>query len=219
MDNIQLDEMLKTGTALRPDGKKVPLHSHLSGAEVALLQKACGPDQPRASLEVGMAMGVSTLAMLEVVAETHYAIDPNQRTEWDGIGLDAVSRCPWKDKFVFVERPSHLALPALLQDCGQRSFDLILIDGWHAFDTAFIDYFYSDLLLDDGGVLLLDDVDLPQIGAIVDFIDEYKFYRRIEKRDQLLALRKERTNTVDWLEDFEKWICSTRAEEHGQHST
>ena len=39
---------------------------------------------------------------------------------------------------------------------GQR-IDFAFIDGWHTFDYAMIDFFYVDLLLKPGGVLVIDD--------------------------------------------------------------
>ena len=36
-------------------------------------------------------------------------------------------------------------------------FDLIFIDGWHTFYYTLVDFFYSNLLLKIGGMIIIDD--------------------------------------------------------------
>lgn len=62
---------------------------------------------------------------------------------------------------------SQIALPAFLQK--GRSFDLGFVDGNHRFDGVFLDLFYLGRLLRRGGVVFLDDYDLPGIRRAVSF--------------------------------------------------
>jgi hypothetical protein len=82
--------------------------------------------------------------------------------------------------FELIEEPSHTALPQLLR-MGRR-FDFILIDGWHSFDYAFVDYFYADLLLNDGGLLLIDDAQGAQVHQVCRFVETHKPYQRLGPR-------------------------------------
>ena len=50
---------------------------------------------------------------------------------------------------------SHVALPRL--ETEGTNIGLALIDGWHTFDYAMVDFFYVDRLLRVGGVVMLDD--------------------------------------------------------------
>ena len=63
------------------------------------------------------------------------------------------------------EELSYRALPQLEQ-AGTR-VDLAFIDGWHTFDFAFVDFFFIDKMLREGGVVLFDDADWRSIRPIL----------------------------------------------------
>ena len=60
-------------------------------------------------------------------------------------------------------RPSEIALPTL----AGREFDLVFIDGCHGFPLPTIDWFYGAGLLRKGGVVVFDDVQLPQVSSLI----------------------------------------------------
>ena len=70
-----------------------------------------------------------------------------------------------------------MALPGLL--AARRRFSFVFVDGWHSFDHALVDIFYSDLLLDDRGVLALHDTDWVSVNKAVRFLERHKPYKRI----------------------------------------
>ena len=49
--------------------------------------------------------------------------------------------------------------------------DLVLIDGAHSFPTPVIDWFYAGGRLVRGGVLVVDDVQLPAVQVLLEFLD------------------------------------------------
>jgi hypothetical protein len=51
-----------------------------------------------------------------------------------------------------------------------------LIDGWHTFDHALVDFFYVDRLLEDGGIVVFDDVQMPAIEKVVRYVLRYPNY-------------------------------------------
>ena len=70
----------------------------------------------------------------------------------------------------FVEHHSELseiALPQFLKE-GRR-FDLAFVDGNHRFDGVFLDLFYLGRLVRKGGILILDDYNLPGVRRAVSF--------------------------------------------------
>jgi predicted O-methyltransferase YrrM len=56
---------------------------------------------------------------------------------------------------------SRIALPRLLEE--GRSFDLAFVDGDHRFDGVFVDPCYLGRLVRPGGVVFLDDYELPAV--------------------------------------------------------
>lgn len=177
--------MFQTQQAFDAEGRAVSLHSGLPLESASKIQHLIRTFKPMACAEVGCAMGASTLAILYALqqngAGAHVAIDPHQlgcaTDEWNGVGLSMVGRAGLSHRLEFMSEPSHSALPRLLAQ-GRR-FDLIVIDGWHAFDATFVDYFFSDLLLHEGGVLIFDDWSLPQVHQVCWFLETHKAYQRL----------------------------------------
>ena len=62
---------------------------------------------------------------------------------------------------------SQITLPAFLKE--GREFDLAFVDGNHRFDSVFLDLFYLGRLLRKGGIVVLDDYNLPGIRRAVSF--------------------------------------------------
>lgn len=178
-----LSEMLASGKAYDAEGREFALHSGLGPNATLKITGLVRQLNAKRTLEVGMAMGCSTLSILEgqTSDSLHTAIDPNQTLEgaygWYGIGLESVKRAGYSDRFHLIEQPSHLALPQLL--AAGEQYDFILIDGWHSYDYTFIDYFYSDLLLKDGGILVIDDWRMPQVYQVTRFIETHKPYEKL----------------------------------------
>jgi hypothetical protein len=65
---------------------------------------------------------------------------------------------------------SEIALPRFLQE--GRGFDFGFVDGNHRFDGVFLDLFYLGRLIRGGGVVFLDDYNLPGIKkAVAHFVN------------------------------------------------
>ena len=62
---------------------------------------------------------------------------------------------------------SEIALPQFLKE-GRR-FDLGFVDGNHRFAGVFLDLFYLGRLVRKGGILILDDYNLPGVRRAVSF--------------------------------------------------
>jgi hypothetical protein len=61
-------------------------------------------------------------------------------------------------------RPSEVALPTL---AGGSPLDLVFVDGCHGFPSPIIDWFYGAGLLRKGGIVVFDDVQLPQVDLLL----------------------------------------------------
>jgi predicted O-methyltransferase YrrM len=167
-----LEEIYSTGQVARPNGERVRATSHgMRREEAERILSLVRGHRPRRTIEIGMAFGLSTMAIVQGLVETggegHVAIDPHQRTDFEGIGLAHLELCGWRDRVDWLEDSSHRALPRL-EAQGER-FDLAFIDGLHLFDWALVELFYLDRMLPVGGLLLLDDVGYPAIAKVVRF--------------------------------------------------
>jgi predicted O-methyltransferase YrrM len=181
--NQVLERILQSGCVDHPDKGAIAVHSQITRDEGEFLKEIILKVRPKVSLEVGLAYGVSSLficeALMQVHAERHIIIDPHQfgvqssqfvtdnpqsLLGWEGIGLRNLNEAGYGRLIEFHEKMSYLALPQLVAE--GRNIDFAFIDGWHTFDYGIIDFFYTDLLLRPGGVIVLDDVDRNHPGLI-----------------------------------------------------
>jgi predicted O-methyltransferase YrrM len=178
MNNL-LHSILESQVVDTPNGIKEKLHSNIDKSEANFLQKLIHDFKIRYSLEVGCAMGISSLAICESITNNtqdsqHLIIDPYQSTDWKNIGINNLKRAGYRN-FRLIEEPSEFALPKLVQE--NCSIDLAFIDGWHTFDHTLIDFFYINRLLNVGGILVIDDVKMPAVKKVARMIHNYPCYR------------------------------------------
>ncbi|HEY5110518.1 MAG TPA: class I SAM-dependent methyltransferase [Acidimicrobiales bacterium] len=120
-------------------------------------------------------------------------------------GCDHLAVVPFPDEAVAVEaycdshgidrttlrfdlRPSEVALPTLV---GDRELDLVFVDGCHGYPMPVVDWFYGAGMLRSGGVLVLDDLQLPQVRNLVDtFLDSDPRWERLRATDKWIAFRR-----------------------------
>jgi predicted O-methyltransferase YrrM len=157
------------------------------------------------TLETGMAYGLSTLAICGVHEERdegeHIAIDPNQSSDWQGIGRLNLERAGLDHRARVIEARSDEALPRL-RDEGLR-IDFALIDGLHLFDAALVDFFHADRMLDTGGVVVFHDTWMPAIAHAADFVRTNRAYESLDMGDPAMAaLRKLADDDRPW--DFHR---------------
>jgi len=134
-------------------------------------------------LEVGMACGVSSLAILTALGDLGehgrlISIDPHQSTQWRRCGVTAVERAGLGDRHRLIEEASQLALPRLLAE--ETRVQVAYIDGWHTFDYAFLDFWYADQMLAVAGVVGFNDCGLPSIEKVIRFVLSHRKYQEIQ---------------------------------------
>jgi predicted O-methyltransferase YrrM len=125
------------------------------------------------TLEIGLGYGIAALFVCdgllrnEQPAPRHVAIDPNQESRFGNIGRQLIADAGLGELVEFHERPSEYVLPRLAED-GQ-TFDLAVVDGNHRFDGVFLDLVYLMRLVKPGGVVFLDDYQLPSVARAATF--------------------------------------------------
>jgi methyltransferase family protein len=123
------------------------------------------------TLESGLGFAVSTLFIcvgllanggdvLHVAADPYqFVAPPVHATTYGGVGLQVLEEAGVRDLVEFHEAESQTVFPRLLAE--GRQFDLAFIDGNHRFEAVFLDLIYAGRLVKEGGVVFVDDVQLP----------------------------------------------------------
>lgn len=181
--NSILREIIATGRVINADGQVVQLHSQVLTLEANALYEFIKLRKPRTVLEVGMAFGVSSLAILtaldEVGAGSLISVDPNQLAgEWKGAGVENIRRCGFIQRHTLVDQPDYLALPKLLE--SGLEIDAAYIDGWHTFEYALLDFFFIDKMLVKGGVVGFNDAGWRSVHKVIKFLLRHRKYVEID---------------------------------------
>jgi predicted O-methyltransferase YrrM len=176
--NQVLEEIMKSGYVKSPSGNLIKVRSNITREEGEFLTEIIAELKPNATLEVGLAYGISALYICQAIEKypdtRHIIIDPSQNTDWGGLGLYSLRRAGYQEIIDFYEKPSQTILPQL-ETMGVK-VDFAFIDGWHSFDHTLVDFFYIDKLLNVGGVVAFDDSNWPSISKVIKFIIKNRSY-------------------------------------------
>ena len=186
-----VEAVLRSGRVSTADGRVVRAHSymHIPRNECELLYRQIAATRATQAVEVGMALGISTLCLcdalcrntaLEAEQRPHLVVmDPFQHGNiWHGVGLAQIRSAGFDDVVQFHERTSQAVLPELAAKDFRIQF--AFIDGSHMFDEVLIDFFYLDQILEIGGVIVFDDVGLQPVNAVVRFVLANRDYELVE---------------------------------------
>jgi predicted O-methyltransferase YrrM len=181
-----LRDIFETKQVRGKDGSILPLHSNTTSEQCAFLQELIDETRPESSLEVGLAYGISTIAILEALGKTgktfqHKVIDPFQQ-DWKDIGLLNIERAGFREQVTFYRKFSDQVLPELYAQGLKVQF--AYIDSTKVFDVLMTDVYYITKMLETGGILVLDDCGFPGIRLLVRYLSQhpaYKVYRGFQK--------------------------------------
>ncbi|MEM7248083.1 MAG: class I SAM-dependent methyltransferase [Acidobacteriota bacterium] len=167
-----LREMYVTGEMPDRSGKRHPVRAEVEAEHAAACYRVVKERQPELAIEVGMACGSSTLAMLTAMEENGrgklISLDPYQDEWFHGVGTFAVEKAGLAHRHELIQEPSFLALPRLLGE-GVR-VDLAYQDGMHEFGFEIVDLFYLGRMLTVGGYLGLNDCRLPAVHLAIRYL-------------------------------------------------
>jgi len=136
----------------------------LSEPEIQWLIQLATENGVKRSLETGLGNGWSAAALLLAGVEEHTAVEISTRN----LPISEANVMKAKthaQRFRLLMGSSDVRLAELVSNGAK--FDLILIDGGHTYEDAFIDMHYARSLLDEGGVVVLDDVDWPGVANAI----------------------------------------------------
>jgi predicted O-methyltransferase YrrM len=177
-----LKSLFDTKRALGRRGMPVPFHSGMEAGDAETLYRVVLGERPERAIEVGMAFGVSSLAILTGLRDAGGAgelisVDPHQSTQWEGCGSILVEQARLKPRHHLIEDFDHFALPTLLR--AGHHLDFAFVDGWHTFDSVLIDLWYIDKMLSPGGMIAFDDCDYPSVQKALGFLQTHRAYEEV----------------------------------------
>jgi predicted O-methyltransferase YrrM len=155
-----------------------PMDVYIPREQGDLLYSLVRELQPKVTVEIGMANGLSTAFIAQALADNgagrHIAIDPFQHSDWHGAGVALVRKAGLAHLVELVELPSHQGLPQLERDGIHTQF--VFIDGSHLFDYVMTDFLCCDRILDVGGLMAFDDSDWPAITQVLRYAITNRHY-------------------------------------------
>ena len=165
-----IDRLVRDGTAVaRSDGSVHTLFPVVaSAAEGEALRDWVRRGRASRTIEIGLGYGISALFVCEGLfangdeAPQHVVIAPHQARRFAGIGLQVLDEAGVGDMVEFHAEESQVVLPRFVSE-GRR-FDLAFIDGSHRFAAVFVDLFHLARLVRPGGIVFVDDYQLPTVG-------------------------------------------------------
>ena len=178
-----LKDMFLRGTSKDLAGREVPCKPALTWPNVQALYKTISLYKPSNVLEVGMAFGTSSLAILSALKKLGQngrliSIDPSQTTAFAAQGIINVQHAGLQDLHELIEECDFIALPTLLKQ--SKKFDFIYIDGWHTIDYVLLDIFYCDKLLKPGGIMAFNDCGWRAVHKALNFLKTHHHYKEID---------------------------------------
>jgi predicted O-methyltransferase YrrM len=169
-----LERLLREGSAVAADGTRHELFPvAVSAAEGHALRECVVREGARRTIEVGLGYGLSALHICEGLLENggaharHVAIDPHQSTRFSDCGLRFLEEAGLAELVELHREESQIALPRFVSE--GRTFDLAFVDGNHRFDGVFLDLVYLGRLVRPGGIVFVDDFDLPAVVRAASF--------------------------------------------------
>lgn len=145
--------------------------NHSAGAfptEVLRLIERMLPGRIRASAETGC--GKSTI-LFSNASDHHTVFCLDDRDQGDSSSVEFFRRCPVSrlDRLELVYGPTQRTLPHYQHT---RRYELVMLDGPHGWPMPELEYYFFYPHIEPGGLLILDDCNIPTIGRMADVLAE-----------------------------------------------
>jgi hypothetical protein len=182
-------------------GDIVPAKRYVTLGETEVLRYLIIEQRPKLALEIGLANGYSTIAMLQALADEKcgklLSLDPLQESYFLGTGLMNLRRAGLEDFHFWWDCASQFALPKFTQLGGR--IDFAFIDGNHLFDFTLLEFFYIDKILSKNGLIVFHDYCNPSVRACLNYI-ESNFNYSVKKTEEsnLRIIIKQSDDNRDW---------------------
>jgi predicted O-methyltransferase YrrM len=182
-----ITQIFNTQTVKSQDGITYPLRGNIDFDEGLFIHRLISGDESiKRTLEVGCGHGISSLFICDALKhkadKEHFIIDPNQDTNYNGIGISNLENAG-VSFFNFIPEKSEFALPELAKT-SPGEFDFVFIDGLHSFDQVLLDFYYANRLIRTGGYIVFDDCSFYSISKVIAYVlgyPAYKFHSQVKE--------------------------------------
>jgi len=149
--------------------------------EALTLQDLVAESKAKNTLEIGLALGSSAVAIAEILEKNdgdahHIALDPFQ-VDFGNVALRELERLGLSRVVEFRPEHSEEFLPQAAK--SGRRFDLILDDGSRTIGQKVTNTFFADRCLNTGGILVFHDAFIPSAAASVRYLLRERGYELI----------------------------------------
>ena len=162
-----LQEAFRTQRVYDLMGAERALHSNVSEDEAYCLHAAVRQIKPSHSAEVGLALGISTLAILGGIEANgtgqHVVCDPFQE-QYQDTGIAMVHRAGLDRFWQFHRSYAEEVIPTL------PPLQFAFIDASHLFDLTLLEFVLVDKKLEPGGIVGFHDLWMPALQKLLRFI-------------------------------------------------
>lgn len=195
-----LTQTLARGTSEDASGTMRKVHSDIGVRFAEALSRTVSALKPKLCLEIGLATGVSALAILAELEEGSklISIDPFQDKAWHGMGSKLIANAGLAHMHELIQEFDYIALPRLLSE--RTPIDFAYIDGMHTFDYVMLDTFFVDKLLRIDGIVGFNDCGFRSVHKFLKF---FRSHRRYEEVNVGLPKDFQGRNS---LVSLERWI-------------
>lgn len=173
-----LENIFRSGEFRTSGGEVITVHSETPRDQCLYLQDLIAANGYMSSLEIGLAFGISAIAITEAVMNNggrHLVMDRYQYNVWGGHGVDLIGQAGYGNQIDFREEFCYELLPKLHAE--GRIFDFAYIDSTKLFDWLMVDFFYIDKMLRPGGMIVFDDLKFPSIRKLLRYITQLPHYK------------------------------------------
>jgi predicted O-methyltransferase YrrM len=162
-----------------PSLERIKIHSNTSREQCVFLQELFDLVKPERSIEVGLAFGISALAILEMhkknksAEKAHIIIEP---FPWKGVAEHNLEMAGLMELADIHYHRSDEVLPRLFYEGVKLQY--AYIDTTKVFDTVLTDFYFIDKMLSPGGVVIFDDCGgaWPGVQRVVRFVRTLPHY-------------------------------------------
>ena len=209
-----IERLVRDGTAVaRSDGT---LHSlfpvAVYAAEGETLREWVLREGATKTIEIGLGYGISALHVCEGLlgnadpAARHVALDPYQATRFADLGLQFLEEAGVAEMVEHHAEASEIALPRFLGEA--RNFHLAFVDGNHRFDGVFLDLVFLGRLVLPGGIVFVDDYQLPAVARATSFFLTNLSWKleEVSAADELHQWAVLRTSAVPDTRPFDYYV-------------
>ena len=171
-------------------------------AVLSAIARHAGKRQVRHSLETGS--GKTTL-LFSHLSQDHkvFAIEGDNRSITSVRESHLLNRATVE----FIEGPTQLTLPSYR---FEHTLQVAYMDGPHGYPFPDLEYYYLAPHLEEGALLIVDDIHIPTIHHLFDFLKEDAMFRLLEVVDTTAFFVRTSAPTFDpygdgwWLQNYNK---------------